>query len=85
MRLRALLDYDNFCDLLAVEFSLDRDALRADAAVVADLGFDSLLIFEIVLLIEELSGVTLPEALIGQLVTLDDFYSIYLTRASQGT
>ena len=84
MKLRELLDYDEFCDRLAADFSLDRVALRADAAVVADLGFDSLLVFEIVLLIEELAGVTLPEALIGQLVTMDDFHSIYVTRASQG-
>jgi acyl carrier protein len=80
---RELLDYDEFCDRLADEFGLDRRRLVADAAVVADLGFDSLLIFEIVLLIEELAGATLPEALIGQLVTMNDFHAIYVTRATQ--
>lgn len=85
MTLRVLLDYDEFAERIAVEFGLPRATLVPAAALVADLLCDSLLLFELVLFVEELAGVTLPEALIPQIVTVDDLHTIYVTRATQQT
>jgi acyl carrier protein len=73
------MDFAAFCDVLAMELELPNPA---DGSAFED-ALDSLMRFEILLLVEEWAGVTLPEALIPHLVTLDDFYDVYRTRVTQ--
>ena len=74
------LPFDAFGDLLLAELALPEARLRDDTRLVADLGFDSVLLFELLLVLEEWLGVTLPEALLGQLETVGDVYELYRTR-----
>ncbi len=78
-----VLSFDGFCAALVAELSLAATALQPSSRLVDDLRFDSLLTFELVLVIEDLAHAMLPEELIGQLVTLDDAYHVYWTRATQ--
>ena len=78
-----MLDFDDFCARLACELELTPDSMRSNTSLIDDLKFDSLLTFELVLLIEELISGMIPEELIGQLVTLEDVFSLYRTRATQ--
>jgi acyl carrier protein len=79
----ATLEFTAFCERVADELDLPPSRLRPEANLVADLNFDSLLTYELVLLVEELAEATLPEHLISQLLTIDDVYSVYRTRATQ--
>ena len=77
---RAPLEFDAFVDLMLVELGLPALPLRDETRLVEELGFDSVLMFELLLVIEDWIGVMLPEALIGQFVTAGDVYDIYRTR-----
>ncbi len=81
-----LLDFDEFCDALARELDLPAIAAngRDDTRLVDDLAFDSLLTFEMLLVVEASAGVMLPDALVGQLITLGDVYDVYRQRVTQG-
>ena len=77
------LTFEAFGDLLLTELALAPVALRDDTRLVDDLGFDSVLMFELLLVIEEWIGVLLPEALVGQLVTMGDVYELYRSRSAR--
>jgi len=74
------LTFDAFADALFAELELPAASGCADLRLVDDLGFDSVLLFELLLVIEDWIGVLLPEALLGQLVTVGDVYEVYRTR-----
>ena len=77
------LTFDDFADALFAELALPPCGACADTRLVDDLGFDSVLLFELLLVVEEWIGVLLPEALLGQLVTVGDVYEVYRTRRAQ--
>ncbi len=77
---REALPFAAFADLLLAELGLPDAPLTEDTRLVEDLGFDSVLGFELLLVIEEWIGVLLPEALLGHLVTVGDVYEVYRTR-----
>jgi acyl carrier protein len=79
------LDFAEFCDALARELDLPAIAARGrdDTRLVDDLAFDSLLTFEMLLVVEASAGVMLPDALVGQLLTLGDVYDVYRQRVTQ--
>jgi acyl carrier protein len=79
------LDFDEFCDILAMELELPAMTMTAndDTRLVDDLAFDSLLTFEMLLVVESWAGVMLPDALLGQLKTLGDVYDVYRKRVTQ--
>jgi acyl carrier protein len=80
------LDFNQFCDVLAAELDFPAMTINAseDTRLVEDLAFDSVLTFELLLVVEARAGVMLPEALIGQLKTLGDVYDVYRKRVTQG-
>lgn len=65
--------------------ALGRDDIEFTLAarLAEDLDFDSLAIYELIVLMEEL-GADVPEALIPSLVTLGDVYDHYVTRTGGG-
>lgn len=75
--------FDAFADALGAELELPVSNVCADTRLADDLGFDSVLLFELLLVIEEWTGVLLPEALLGQLLTVGDVYELYRTRRAQ--
>lgn len=77
------LDFETFADQLLVELGIASAPLGAETSLVDDLAFDSVLTFELLLVVEDWIGVLLPEALLGQLKTLGDVYDIYRTRVTQ--
>jgi acyl carrier protein len=77
------LTFDAFTDALLAELDLPPASARADTLLEDELGFDSVLRFELLLVIEDWIGVLLPEALLGQLLTIGDVYEVYRTRRSQ--
>jgi len=74
------LEFDAFGDLLLAELVLAASPLQRDTRLVEELGFDSVLMFELLLVMEDCIGVMLPEALVGQFVTVGDVYELYRTR-----
>jgi acyl carrier protein len=77
------LAFEAFGDLLLAELQLAPVSLDDDTNLVDDLGFDSVLTFELLLVVEEWIGAMLPEALIGQLQTMGDVYALYRSRISE--
>ena len=73
--------FDEFGERLLVELDLAPVRLREETHLVEDLGFDSVLVFELLLVVEDWIGVMLPVALIGQLVTMGDVYAVFRSRA----
>jgi acyl carrier protein len=74
------LTFDAFAGLLLSELELTPIPLTHDTRLAEDLAFDSVLTFEMLLVVEEWIGVMLPEALIGQLKTVGDVYAVYRSR-----
>ena len=77
-----LADFGSFCEALSVELDLP-SLVELPPLLEDDVALDSLLRFEILLLVEEWIGVTLPDALIAHLQTLEDFHDIFCTRGSR--
>ena len=77
---RDALPFTAFADLLLSELALPPTPVTEDTRLVEDLGFDSVLGFELLLVIEDWIGALLPEALLGQLLTVGDVYEVYRTR-----
>ena len=75
-----LLSFEEFGERLLVELELGVVGFSDETRLVDDLGFDSVLTFELLLVVEEWIGVMLPEALIGQFLTMGDVYALYRTR-----
>lgn len=80
----AALPFDAFAEQLRSELALPAAPLAPDTRLVEDLGFDSVLAFELLLVIEDIVGALLPEALLGQLLTVGDVYDVYCTRLAHG-
>ena len=78
-----ILRFDAFADALFAELELPPATPGADTLLAEDLGFDSVLLFELLLVIEDWTGALLPEALLGQLLTVGDVYEVYRTRRAQ--
>ena len=78
-----VVTFDAFADALFAELELPPCGACAETRLVDDLGFDSVLLFELLLVIEDWIGVLLPEALLGQLITVGDVYEVYRTRRTQ--
>jgi acyl carrier protein len=77
-----VLAFEDFAERLLNELELAPMQLCEDARLVDDLGFDSVLVFELLLVVEDWIGVMLPEALIGQLMTMGDVYAVFRARAA---
>jgi len=78
-----LLSFQDFGDRLLGELELVSLDLGDETRLVDDLGFDSVLTLEMLLVVEEWIGVMLPEALVGQFRTMGDVYAVYRARSSE--
>jgi acyl carrier protein len=74
------LEFEAFAAALFAELELPVTALDDHIRLIDDLGFDSVLLFELLLVIEDWVGVLLPEALLPQIQTVGDVYEVYRTR-----
>jgi len=74
------LEFEAFAAALFAELALPAAPLDDDTRLVDDLGFDSVLRFELLLVLEDWVGVMLPEALLPQIQTVGDVYEVYRTR-----
>ena len=77
------LTFQAFGELLLAELQLAPTELRDETHLVDDLAFDSVLTFELMLVVEDWIGVLLPEAMLGQIQTMGDVYDVYRTRRAQ--
>ena len=77
------LTFQAFGELLLAELRLAPTELRDETHLVDDLAFDSVLTFELLLVVEDWIGVLLPEAMLGQIQTMGDVYDVYRTRRAQ--
>ena len=78
-----ILSFEEFGNRLFAELQLAPPPFGDDTRLVDDLAFDSVLTFELLLVVEDWLGVLLPEAMLGQLQTMGDVYDVYRNRVSQ--
>lgn len=74
-------DFDKFAAKFQTYFALDR-APSADDALVEDLRFDSLALYEVVALLDEAAGQPVPDEVVADLLDVSDVYH-YFTIYSQ--
>ena len=67
---------DDFSKLVAEHFDLDPALGDPEALVAADLGLDSIGVYELLMVVEDL-GVDLTDEQLDQLRTLHDWYEAY--------
>lgn len=70
-------DFSDFLDLLRVRLDLPLAEVAPTARLVEDLGLDSILIFELVMMIEGEAGRLFPEELIESIRTIGDVFGWY--------
>ena len=70
------LTFEDFARLVAEHFDMDSALVRADALVTADLGLDSIGVYELVMVVEDLD-VDLTDEQLDQLRTVQDWYDAY--------
>jgi acyl carrier protein len=61
-------------DILMHQLQVNRDQIKPEAAIMADLGADSLDMVEIAMKAEEQFGFTLPDEEAEKIVTVEDLY-----------
>jgi acyl carrier protein len=70
------LTFDDFARLVAEHFDMDPVHVRPDSVVTADLGLDSIGVYELVMIVEDL-GIDLTDEQLDQLRTVQDWYDAY--------
>lgn len=75
----APLPIEEFCVLIAREFDLEPDEVCPESRLVEDLGFDSVQMYELLCILEEL-GCYLEDGTFAATVTVDDTYFHYVQR-----
>jgi acyl carrier protein len=73
---KSALEFDGFARHVAGQLDLDASALTKDARVTDDLGLDSIGVFELVMVVEDL-GVDLGDEELDGLTTVADWYDAY--------
>ena len=74
---------DAFCLVLADYFGLDGPEIRPDTRLGLDAGFDSLMMLECVLMVEELAEHALDDHAIASIGTVGDLYRLYVQEESR--
>jgi acyl carrier protein len=77
-----MVTFDSFAAAFCEYFALDVSAIVADSLLVDDLGFDSIMYFELLLLLEDAAGFEVPDALLVNLITVGDVYHCYSSYTS---
>jgi acyl carrier protein len=79
----ALVSGDGFCQVLADYFFLESAEVRLNSRLKEDLAFDSIQVFELFIMLEEVADCEVPEDLMASLATVEDAYSAYMTYAER--
>jgi acyl carrier protein len=74
---------ERFITLFANEFQLDEQTLSRDTYIVQDLDFDSLELFRLMLFVEMLAPIDLPDRVNFDELTLGSIYDHYAAEAVQ--
>ena len=64
--------FETVRDNLAKQFEIDPETITAETNIVDDLGADSLAAVELVMALEEATGITIDDADVGSLKTVGD-------------
>ena len=78
-----VLTLDVFLSRFAAEFQLPLDALSEHTRLIEDLGFDSFELFRVMIFLEMLTPVDLPEDLSLESLTLRMVYDFYVAEAAR--
>jgi acyl carrier protein len=79
----ALADVDGFAEALISRLSLDLEGVNGGTRLREDLGIDSLGMLECQEFLATL-GAEIPEAMVSEVVTIEDLHHHYLTRLTAG-
>jgi acyl carrier protein len=77
-----MMDENEFQHWLAQELELNAGELPFAATFTGDLGFDSLRMFELMLILEDATHTVMPEELLAHIVTVDDAWNYYVMRSA---
>jgi acyl carrier protein len=77
-----IVGFDRFCSLFRDEFELDDRPLSRDTHLVNDLGFDSLELFRLAILVEMLAPIDLPDEIDFNTLTIGSVYDHYAVTAA---
>ncbi len=69
------MELESFVGLVAGELAVDPTGWTASARFVDDLGFDSLALLELFLVLESVAGRVLPEELLDSIETVEDAWA----------
>ena len=81
----SILGFDEFRRRLWVELELPDIKIDRERHLTADLGFDSLQLFEIAILVEIISGKVIPSDIPIADLTLGELYHFYATATANPT
>ena len=68
--------FEKVCKMLAAQLRIDESLITPEAEVVKDLGADSLDVVELMMALEDEYGVTLPEAQVETVKTVQDIVNM---------
>ncbi len=68
--------FEKVCKMLAEQLNIDAASITPEAEVVKDLGADSLDVVELMMALEDEYGITLPEADVENVKTVQDIVTM---------
>lgn len=68
--------FEKVCKMLAEQLKIEIDKITPEAEVVKDLGADSLDLVELMMALEDEYGITLPEAEVESVKTVQDIVTM---------
>ena len=71
-------------DILIAQLQIEREQIKPEARIMADLGADSLDMVEIAMKSEEEFGFTVPDEEAEKVVTVEDLYELVGTQLGRG-
>lgn len=71
------LSFEEFCEIFQIEFDLERGEVRPESRLVDDLGFDSIQLYELLCMVEEM-GSFIQDFVLDSVVTVDDLFFYYV-------
>jgi acyl carrier protein len=72
------LEFAKFAGILGDYFQFDASRITPDTQLGEELGFDSIMFLECVLMLEELAGHMIDDGAIEQIRTVGELHSLYM-------
>jgi acyl carrier protein len=76
--------FEDFVALLRSRITLPADPVGRDARLAEDLGFDSIAMFELLVMLEETGGRDVPDGVIDNIETVGQAFDWFVDLAVQG-